>query len=55
MLGAFKIMIDGVWAILDIQLPLADNISFTLWQYFFFIGIMIILVKSIFNKEGSKK
>lgn len=51
MIGAFEIMFNGVWSILSIPLPLMDNVSFCLWQFFLFIIIACTLFKLLFKEE----
>lgn len=53
MLGAFPIIFNGVWSILSVNIPIANNINFTLWQFFMFIIIVGILLKQLFKNSTS--
>lgn len=48
MLGAFQIMFSGVWSVLSIPLPLSDNISFNLWQFFLVMSLIGVILRQLF-------
>lgn len=50
MLDAIRIMIDGVWSLLCISIPISSTISFTLWQYSFFIILVTVTVKYLYKQ-----
>ena len=45
-------MIDGVWGILCISIPVSDSIVFTIWQYFMFMILIGLILKQLFHKTG---
>lgn len=52
MLEAIKILINGVWGIVSVQIPVSETISFTIWQYFTFIIMGCITIKHLMNRGG---
>ncbi|ACL20731.1 hypothetical protein Dhaf_2705 [Desulfitobacterium hafniense DCB-2] len=52
MLQALEIIFNGVWDILSNTIPVSSTISFTLWQYFLFILIVIVLIRQLFGRGG---
>lgn len=50
MVEGIGIIINGVWGILSISIPVSDTISFTLWQYILFIYISCHFIKLLFRR-----
>lgn len=58
MLDALQIIINGVWSILCITIPFSDVIHLTLWQFFFGLVFLTLILKytwmQAWNRGGGK-
>ena len=58
MLGFFQLMINFIWANLQLEIPVDDQLSFRLWHLIFFVIIIAFLIKlirmNIYNGGGNK-
>lgn len=52
MISAIELMIQGVWSVMSIEIPVTGEIEFTLWQYFLFLFIMVVFIKLLFGIGG---
>jgi len=49
MLGFFQIVINFIWFVLCINVPMTDVFHFTIWQFFLTIAIIAVTLKQLFK------
>jgi maltodextrin utilization protein YvdJ len=54
MLEGIKFIIQSLWQLLSITVPVSDTIKFTFWQYGLFIVIIVVLLKQLFRTKEEK-